>query len=147
MSYRSQPPSTEYPPNDPRVKELLPPFVRAKIQELLLYSHYGKEEEIVNKQIRYAKIKASIDHPYKDVNRHIMLWIACDDSTRFHVYIGGSSCWITPDRYYISFQAIDDTLLPIKQDTSIWWIITNGHSVYRIHIVPEEQVIAAFPDL
>ena len=104
MSYRPQPTYTEYPFNDPHVKELLPPFVCEKVQELLLDSHYGDEEEddeIDERTVRYAEIDGSIDHPYKDIGRHIMLWIASDDTTRLHIYLGGSSCWIEPDSHYI----------------------------------------------
>jgi hypothetical protein len=150
MSYRPQPTYIEHPFNDPHVKELLPPFVCEKVQELLLESDYGDEEdEIVSESVRYAEIEGSIDHPSKDIGRQIILWIASDDTTRLHMYVGGSSCWIEPDSHSISFHAIDETLLPVQaeRDASIWWIIADGRSVHRIHIVPEAGTVEDFPDL
>ena len=145
----------KYRLDDPVIQRLLPLFVQAKVQEILAEQD-DEEAAVDNKHILYADLFGCIDAEYRDVSRHILLWIGNHATTLYNIYAGGSSCWIKPDNHYLSFSAINEALLPIlaERDPSTWWIVRESDSdplgnlrVYRIHIVSEDQVSNEFPDL
>ena len=157
--FRPPPPAhTSYRLQGQELQRLLPPCVLAKLKEIAQRNRdeEGEEAPARDERVLYAELSGSIDHPYQEVSRLIMLWIGSHDRSLLHIHVGGSSCWIQPNNHYLCFDGIREDLLPpvAERDPSTWWIVREPEygepphpRVYRLRIVSEEQVPDGFPDL
>jgi hypothetical protein len=154
MSRPPLPAHTSYRLQGQEVERALPPHVLAKVKEIAQL--HRDEAPARDERLLYAELSGSIDHPYQEVSRLIMLWIGSHDRALLHIHVGGSSCWIQPNNHYLCFDGIREDLLPLvaERDPSTWWIVHEPEygepphpRVYRVQIVSEEQVPDGFPDL
>ena len=144
MSYRDNLIFTQQSLTNP--DPTIPAFVLQQVRFVLDW-HESDEDTFF-----YATTAGCITVPYKDISKHIMIWIASHDHVVHSIYPGGSSTWIQAESHYLSFKAIPD-LPPLQErDPSVWWIVSDTEEapwprVVRIQIVSEEQMTRPFPDL